>query len=268
MVTSFLRNQVVSYVKDKPKEEQRRLKDRIEAFQIGPFGWLVDITCVVLFGRSLKTLATIYMTDKWNSHYYAQHYEDLLGRDRRKRMNILEIGVGGYGDPKRGGGSLRMWNIYFPKGHIYGVDFYDKSPHDRGRIKTFRGSQADPVFLDGVIREIGKIDIIIDDGSHRNDHVLFAFQHLFPHLADGGIYVVEDTQTSYWADFGGNEVDRNDLNTSMGYFKSLADGLNWEEFRGNYTPTNLDQNIKSIAFFHNMIVIRKGINKEGSCRPD
>jgi hypothetical protein len=36
-------------------------------------------------------LATIYMSDKWNYLWYAQHYEDLLRKVRRKRMNVLEI---------------------------------------------------------------------------------------------------------------------------------------------------------------------------------
>ena len=213
-------------------------------------------------------LATIYMTDKWNSHWYAQHYEDILKKDRHKRINILEIGVGGYDNPRIGGNSLRMWSAFFPKGHVYGVDIYDKSPLDRRRIKTLCGSQVDPIFLNKLVCEIGKIDVIIDDGSHRNEHMIFTFKHLFPNLADGGVYVIEDTQTSYWLEYGGNEVDRNDSGTAMGYFKLLADGLNWEEFRGNYDPTYIDKNVKSITFYHNMIAIRKGSNQEGSCPPD
>jgi len=268
MLTRFLRNRVVGKFREKPKEEQRRIRERILAFQIGPYGWLANIPTAFLFGRNLKMLATIYMTDKWNYHWYAQYYEDLLRKNRRKKINLLEIGVGGNESPTSGGHSLRMWRDYLPHGRIFGIDIIDKSPHDRKRIRTFHGSQVDSVFLDKVVREIGKIDFIIDDGSHRSEHILFTFEHLFPHLADGGIYVVEDTQTSYWAEWGGNEVDRNDLNTSMGYFKSLTDGLNWEDLRGDYQPTYFDQNIKSIAFYHNMIVIKKGVNSEGTRPPD
>jgi hypothetical protein len=267
MLTKFLRNQLAGYVRKKSYEEQHRLRDRVLAFQIGPFGWLLNLPCALFFGRNLRMLATIYMTDKWNYHWFAQHYEDLLRQDRRKRINLLEIGIGGDEDPRKGGNSLRMWGDYLPNGQIFGIDIIDKSPHDRGRIKTFRGSQADPIFLDKVIRAIGKIDVIIDDGSHRNEHILFTFQYLFPHLSDGGLYVVEDVQTSYWPEYGGNEVDRNDSNTAMGYFKSLTDGLNWEEIRGDYNPTCLDQNIKSIAFYHNMIAIKKGSNREGGACP-
>lgn len=248
--------------RNKPDTQRRKLNDRIVGFQIGRFSWLIDLPVRILFGSKLKMLATIYQSDKWNYHWYAQHYEDAFHKIRRKRVALLEIGVGGYENPRRGGSSLRMWSAYFPKGRIFGIDIHDKSPHSRGRIKTFRGSQADPQFLDAVVREISKVDVIIDDGSHLNSHMIFTFQHLFPHLADGGIYAIEDTQTSYWAEEGGNETDRNDLSTAMGYFKSLADGLNWVELRGGYSPSYLDLNIQSIAFYHNLIVIRKGANRE------
>jgi hypothetical protein len=268
MLTSFLRNRVVGALREKPKEEQRRIRERILAFQIGPYGWLTNIPTALLFGRNLKMLATIYMTDKWNHHWYVRHYETLLREKRRKNIHLLEIGVGGDQSSTSGGHSLRMWNDYLPNGRIFGIDIIDKSPHNRKRIKTFHGSQVDPVFLDDVVRQIGRIDFIIDDGSHISEHILFTFQHLFPHLADGGIYVIEDTQTSYWAEWGGNEIDRNDLNTSMGYFKSLTDGLSWEDLRGGYNPTYFDRNIESIAFFHNMIVIKKGPNSEGTRPPE
>jgi len=35
-------------------------------------------------------------------------------------------------------------------------------------------------FLDEVVEEIGDIHVIIDDGSHRNEHVLRIFAYLFP----------------------------------------------------------------------------------------
>jgi Cephalosporin hydroxylase len=265
---SLLASVLGEYKSRSSVEARERLKARIQAVQTGRFGWLADIPCALLFGRDLRMLAGAYFTDKWSSHWYAQHYEDRFRQVRRRKLSILEIGIGGYDDPRMGGGSLRMWRTYFPNGRVYGIDIYEKSAHNRRRIKTFRGSQTDPLFLDSVVREIGKIDIIIDDGSHRNEDVLLTFQHLFPHLADGGFYVVEDTQTSYWPNHGGDSSGGNNPHTTMGYFKSLTDGLNWEEFRGDRSPSYLDLNIKSIAFYHNLIFITKGTNREGSTREE
>jgi demethylmacrocin O-methyltransferase len=82
---------------------------------------------------------------------------------------------------------------------------------------------------------------------------------LFSRLSSQGIYVIEDTQTSYWEGYGGNNEDFNSLQTSMGFFKSLIDGLNYEEFKlPNYQPNQYDKTIISISFYHNLIFIQKG----------
>lgn len=215
--------------------------------------------------NDLTFLAQLFGTDKWGEHWYTPHYAFHFKSIRKKKINLLEIGVGGYDKPFSGGASLRMWKRYFPKAHIFSFDIYDKKPHEESRIKIFQGSQVDPEFLDNICAEIGDLDIIIDDGSHLNEHVLFTFHHLFPKLNMGGIYVVEDTQTSYWEHYGGQMEDRNNPNSIMGYFKSLADGLNHSEFKNkDYQPSYLDLNITSIHFYHNLIFIYKGENSEVS----
>jgi len=267
LFTNFVTRRLRKYGTELSLEERQKLIRKVVLFQVSPLGRFLDIPISILFSGNLKMLAAIYLSDKWNSHWYVQHYEAQFISMRRKPVNILEIGIGGYDDPRSGGSSLRMWRTYFPNSQIYGIDIYDKTPHDRRRIKTFCGSQVDPAFLDSVVNKTGNLSIIIDDGSHQNEHVLFTFQHLFPHLADNGIYAIEDTQTSYWPKDGGNAIDRNDLRTTMGYFKSLVDGLNWEEFPGDYSPSYLDLNIKSIAFYHNLIIITKGSYRERGGRP-
>jgi demethylmacrocin O-methyltransferase len=79
---------------------------------------------------------------------------------------------------------------------------------------------------------------MIDDGSHLNEHVITPFRTLFPLLAEDGIYVIEDTQTSYWPKFGGDSYNLNNANTIM--------------------------NFLSLHFYHNLVFIYKGRNEEGS----
>ncbi len=215
--------------------------------------------------RDFNTLARKYKTDKIGSHNYIPHYITHLKKFRYKRINLLEIGVGGYEDPYSGGNSLRMWKKYFPFGKIFGLDIYEKYSLQEKRIKIFIGSQTDKDFLNNVCDKIGQIDIIIDDGSHINIHVIETFNILFPKLRDGGIYVIEDTQTSYWEDYGGDSKDLNNPNTMMNYFKSLTDSLNNQEFIiPNYKPNYFDKKIISIHFYHNLIFIYKGDNDEKS----
>jgi hypothetical protein len=218
----------------------------------------------VFSGNDLNKLASIYKTDKYGSHYYTQHYQKHFEKYKYKRVNLLEIGVGGYKKPQGGGQSLRMWKRYFPFGKITSIDIYDKSFLEERRVRIFRGSQVDEAFMTDVIRKIGRPDLIIDDGSHHNAHVSETFKILFPLLKEGGIYAVEDTQTSYWPDFGGDADNLENPNTTMNFFKRLTDGLNYKEFasRNGYKPTYYDQNIISIHFYHNLIFIYKGKNDE------
>jgi hypothetical protein len=225
----------------------------------------------LLHAKDLRRLARLFGTDKEGLHFYCQHYQNHFQALRLKHINLLEIGIGGYDDPKQGGPSLRMWKTYFPNGRINGIDLLDKSSLEEARIRTFAGSQVDEAFLKRVVAEIGTPDIIIDDGSHRSEHVIASFKILFPLLAPHGIYVVEDLQTSYWGpdspatgDWGGSS-DLNAPHTSMNFLKSLVDGLNYEEFTlEGYRPSNLDRQIVAMHFYHNLVFIQKGMNDEGS----
>jgi hypothetical protein len=219
-----------------------------------------------LYRKNLSKLAILFRTDKEGPHHYTKRYQHHFESLRRRKVRLLEIGVGGYENPRNGGQSLRMWKAYFRKGRIFGIDIYDKTYHDEYRIKTFQGSQVDEAFLRRVAAEIGPIDIVIDDGSHYNAHVITTFMILFPLLSAEGIYVIEDLQTSYWEDaHWGGSSDLTASHTSMNFLKSLADGLNYEEFAGDqYAPTYYDTHITSIHFYHNLAFIYKGRNDEGS----
>ncbi len=213
----------------------------------------------------LIRLAEKYGVDKWGEHWYMQHYERHFQSLRYAKINILEIGVGGYQYPNRGGESLRMWEEYFPKAIIYGIDIHDKKAHERDRIRIRQGSQDDPKFLKEVVDDAHGFDIIIDDGSHINEHMIKSFLTLFPLLNDGGFYAVEDLQTSYWPRFGGSSKDLNRDQSAVGFFKNLVDCLNYEEIiRPGYQPTYFDRHIREIYFYHNLIIIKKGSNREGS----
>jgi hypothetical protein len=213
---------------------------------------------------SLTTLAQRFQSDKWKVHRYTPHYEHHFARFVGQSVNVLEIGIGGYGHPGAGGASLLMWKSYFPKGNIVGLDIHDKSFVEQERIKTFVGDQGDEATLRKIAAEAGPLSIIIDDGSHRSADVIKSFNVLFPLLAPDGIYVIEDTQTSYWPEWGG-ALDTEAPGTTMGLVKRLIDGLNYEEFvMEPYTPSYTDLNIVQVTCYHNLIFIQKGENREGS----
>ena len=203
-------------------------------------------------------------TDKWGLHFYTPHYERHLAHLRDEEFVLLEIGVGGYARTGQGGGSLRMWRRYFQQAQVVGLDIEDKSFVDRPRMTTVQGDQSDPAVLESIIQRFGVPRVVIDDGSHRPEHIKATFDVLFPLLPSGAIYAIEDTQTSYWPEFGGSE-DRDSPDTTMGLVKRLVDGLNHEEFLDpDYSATYTDTHVRAVHCYHNLVVLEKGENLEGS----
>ena len=80
-----------------------------------------------LYADDVTRLASLYGTDKWNSHFYTPHYQRHFVSLRRKKLNILEIGIGGHKHQRAGGASLKVWKAFFPHSIVHGVDIEDKS---------------------------------------------------------------------------------------------------------------------------------------------
>jgi cephalosporin hydroxylase len=135
---------------------------------------------------TLDELGILHGTDKTSlSNDYLRHYEEIFAPFRDRAITLCEIGVAQ-------GASLKVWGEYFPKAQILGIDNNPQcKQYEEQRIRIAIGSQDDPEFLAGVFRDTVP-DIIIDDGSHRADHLQFTFDRLFPVLAAGGLYVIED----------------------------------------------------------------------------
>jgi hypothetical protein len=228
-----------------------------------PPGWRRSLLAR-LHSRDLGFLADLFGSDKSGRHWYAPHYQHHFAPRRREPLTLLEIGVGGYDDPRAGGASLRMWKAFFPRARVFGIDVYDKRAVEEPRIRVLQGNQGDPAFLARLVAETGPLDIVIDDGSHANEHVLASFEALFPHVREGGVYAIEDLQTSYWPKFGGS-LDLTAPHTSMNALKRLVDGLNHaERIAPGYVPTFLDLNVRSVHFYHNLAFVYRGRNDEPS----
>ena len=187
---------------------------------------------------------------------------------------MLEVGVGGYA-AAFGGRSLLAWRAYFPRASIFACDLQSKVQLSGWGVKVLQVDQSVAQDLTELASEYGPFDIIIDDGSHVNAHQILTFDTLFEHLRDGGLYVVEDVQTSYWShDGGGSAVGGKPPESSefpstcMGYFLSLAKYINHAEFLPNagedLSLTAFAKRILRITFEHNLICVHKGDNDRRS----
>lgn len=184
---------------------------------------------------------------KWT--HYLPIYDRVFGPWVGKPVKMLEIGV-------NEGGSLELWRTIFgPDATIMGIDI---NPFVAGRVdlpnRVMIGSQDDPDFLHHVVAEMGPPDIVLDDGSHIGRHIIRSFETLFPLMAVGGIYVIEDLQPSYWP--GEHEGGYRRKGTAIEYLKDLIDEINGD-FHGRTTSDTFRQEIGSIQIFKAMAVIEK-----------
>jgi hypothetical protein len=131
-----------------------------------------------------------HQTDK-SMHNYGHIYSYLLGRLQLDPLSILEIGVWE-------GGSLRAWEELFPYATIVGVDKdFERRKYATDRSVVEIANASDEEKMNRIADSHGPFDVVIDDGSHRPNDVRAAFHVLWPHLAFGGVYIIEDLDVAW-----------------------------------------------------------------------
>jgi hypothetical protein len=180
--------------------------------------------------RSLLEAGTASNTDKITHHGYArflQPHVDALRTAHPAGGALLEIGI-------EKGSSLPMWAAALPGWSVWGLDI--KLAHEGPGVRVLKGDQSKPEDLRATAAAIAAAGrpllLVNDDGSHIPEHQALSFDVLFGALAPGGVYMVEDVETSYWT--------RGELYgypTRYGYlhpanvverFKAIADVVHWE----------------------------------------
>ena len=182
---------------------------------------------------------------KW--HHYIPLYDRYLS-ERRGSVRFLEIGVSK-------GGSLEMWRRYL--GHsavIFGIDIDLACTKYDGLSGSVRiGSQSDPTFLRSVVQEMGGVDVILDDGSHRMADINKSLSALFPMLNEGGLYIIEDLHTAYWKSHGGGG--------RKSFFRNLVkifdDMHRWYHFKAIKTP-GVGDAVVAVHVHDSFVVLEKG----------
>ena len=184
---------------------------------------------------------------KW--HHYIPIYDRYFGAWRGKPLRFLEIGVSQ-------GGSLQMWRNYFgPQAIIFGIDVNPACAQYDGQAGSVRiGSQDDPAFLQSVVAEMGGIDVVLDDGSHRMDHIHLSLEALFPHLSTEGLYMIEDLHTAYWPAFGGGYQNKRNF---FNVLRQLVDDMHrWYHDRAVNLPA-LGGEVSAVHIHDSIVVLEK-----------
>jgi hypothetical protein len=216
---------------------------------------------------SLDELGKKHGTDKHEPHRYLPIYEHYLGPRRDAIKVLLEVGVGGWGDPHEGGPSLRMWADYLPWAVILGVDDQPKELDLPDDVHVYRGDQADAALFQSLRDKHGEFDVVVDDCSHHCQPTIATFKAVWPLISVGGLYICEDTGASYDIEYGGYP-DPDSIPpttrrpTTMQFFRRMADDVNfsttWVGKDTNY-PAHYWRGYRMtfVHFWQQLVVIQK-----------
>lgn len=180
---------------------------------------------------------------------YFDSYDHFFSKYRNQKITFVEIGV-------LGGGSLFMWREYFgPNARIIGVDLNPNAK--KWELEGFEihiGSQSDTEFWKQFTKDVGLIDIVLDDGGHTYEQQIITTECLLNSMNDDGIIVVEDTHTSYMDGFGPKS------RSFVEYTKNLIDSVNMRF--SEFSDKASERRFWSIEIVESMVAFR--INKEAS----
>ncbi len=186
---------------------------------------------------------------KWLHYFevYNNHFKRYIGKD----VTIMEIGV-------NRGGSLQIWkHIFGNKAKIYGVDISeDCKQFEDEQIEIFIGDQADRDFWRTIKQEVPKLDVLIDDGGHYMEQQIITFEEMYSHVKEDGVYLCEDTATSYNPQKYGSGVKQ--PNTFIEYSKNFIDYLHaWISQEDDFAVNEYTETMHSLHYYFGVLAIEK-----------
>ena len=185
---------------------------------------------------------------KWSNYF--EIYENLFKKFINKKITFVEIGIGN-------GGSLFMWKKFFgKKARIIGIELNpDAKKLEKFGFEIFIGDQSDPFFWKKFYKKVGKIDVLLDDGGHKNIQQITSFMESYNNINQNGVIVVEDTHTSYMKKKG----FKNPSNYSFINFCNLIiENLHRRNPSANKSLNILSKKIDSIYFYDSIVSINFG----------
>lgn len=193
-------------------------------------------------------------SDKISHHGYHRFYPWFLEHLRDEHINLLEIGI----DENE---SLKLWKGYFNNVNLHGIDI-DEKEFDNTEVTLHKVDQSNALELDQFVANVGiDFDVIIDDGSHVPEHQILTISKLWKLVKPGGIYIIEDIETSYWKKskiYGYRFNARK--NGIISEFIKIIDVINSEFSKSKKQKLllkNFSQEVEMLTFAQNCIILVK-----------
>jgi hypothetical protein len=133
-------------------------------------------------------------------HRYTELYQMLLYPYRDCDLHLVLIGLDGgaaQGDMDLWADlaqkTLTMWRDFLPKARITALDRADAGPQAMPGVTYARIDLDSPPDIAAAVPDAAHV--VIDDATHASHHQQNGLRALFPKLATGGLYIVEDLRS-------------------------------------------------------------------------
>ena len=200
---------------------------------------------------SPKDLINLFNESEYYSLKFKNYfpiYEKIFSKYRGKKITFVEIGV-------LSGGSLCMWRNYFGKeARIIGVELNPEAKKlEKEGFEIFIGNQSDENFWKDFFKEVGEVDIILDDGGHTNFQQIVTCCSSIPFVKDNGVMVVEDVFHSYGVSYGATGFFNPSKYSFINFCKKTIDDINFRFPGCKQFKFSLNKFVYSTEFFESIV---------------
>ena len=125
-------------------------------------------------------------------------------------------------------------------------------------FKIFIGDQSDPNFWEKFYKKVGKVDILLDDGGHKNIQQVTTFMESYNYIKPGGMIIIEDTHTSFMKKKGFKNPSKYSF---VSFSKYIIENLHRRNPMVEKKLNDLSQKIESITFYDSIVCINFNLKK-------
>ncbi len=196
-------------------------------------------------------------------HDYLRQYEKFIKEFRDETITIIEFGCAE-------GASLRLWEDYFPKATIYGVDIVSNAQQFvTERINIVIGNAAYQDTYEAIEQDLNgeRPYVIIDDASHAWSEQRITLQIFWKMLAPGGIYIIEDLECGTQGAYAEYKPEIEDAQPFFDFIQDRCKVLRWPRESALFTENahqqlpevirTIEEELDMCTFIPGAIILRK-----------
>lgn len=222
--------------------------------------------------RSFRQIGNEMKDDKTLLHRFDNGYETYLGhplvRGNSDKLSIFEVGLG-CNQHMGVGASVKLWGEFLPNARLAMLEFDEKCAKEwplkeenkktapKGGFVVYSGDQSSPATWAKVLaaedQDVGghsrMYDVVIDDGGHTMNQQITTFMHLWPRVKPGGVYVIEDMNTSWKTRYQGTKRMTATSKTTNNLVKILMDRVHSLPLSEKH-PRKADEDLKRKSPIH------------------